>query len=74
MTVPEEVDFANTLKDYYINFLYDLQPGSKLSICSLILLLVLRGVSDSWPRYTLTGKEVLQLMKDDLKVIQDGTC
>ncbi|KAI5122752.1 hypothetical protein M0805_009835 [Coniferiporia weirii] len=48
-----EEDFANTMLDFYINFVVDLDPGAP------------------WPRFTPNGREVLQLMRDNITVIPD---
>ncbi|KAH8118201.1 alpha/beta-hydrolase [Phellopilus nigrolimitatus] len=48
-----EEDFANTMLDFYINFVVDLDPG------------------EPWPKFTSNGKEVLQLMRDNITTVPD---
>ncbi|EJD00170.1 alpha/beta-hydrolase [Fomitiporia mediterranea MF3/22] len=50
---PIEDDFANTMLDYYINFISDMNPGP------------------SWPRFTSKGRQVLQLMRNNITAIND---
>ncbi|KAK0470133.1 alpha/beta-hydrolase [Desarmillaria tabescens] len=55
--VPTDVEdvFANQMLDFYINFIWDLNPGSERA----------------WKRYTPTSKHVLQLLRNNITMIPD---
>ncbi len=69
-----EQDFASQMADFYVNFISDLHPGGDLHpyrVCPPRL--TLSSLSAPWPQYELATKSVLQLMRDNITAIPDGT-
>jgi hypothetical protein len=71
-----ELEFANTMLDFYIKFVSDLNPGRMYffqffrfwgSVCAAIY-----PVVASRPQYDPDSKQVLQLQRDNITSITDG--
>ncbi len=69
-----EQDFASQMADFYVNFISDLHPGGDLQSYRVYPpRLTLSSLSAPWPQYELATKSVLQLMRDNITAIPDGT-
>ena len=69
-----EDDFANQFTDFYVNFITDLEPGCKhiqLTIQSTPIDIPL--LKAEWPQFDPINRHVLQLMRDNITVISDGS-
>lgn len=76
---PVETTFANTMRDFYINFVNDLHPGCKF--CAAFLKPSIIVAVDYnycyfetavWPAYTPSSPRVLQLIRGNITLIPDG--
>ena len=69
---PVENDFANQLTDYWINFVNDMNPGG-MEAFRLHLIRSSWPPIAGWPQFELKSKPVLQLLRDNITVILDGS-
>lgn len=71
-----EIPFATQMRDFYINFINDLNPGCKhrcpiaTDPCPANLSLP-RFVAE-WPAFTPSSPRVMQLLRDNITMISDG--
>jgi carboxylesterase type B len=67
-----EDTFAKQMVDFYINFVNDLNPGRE---CAAIYKFFsnLSMVIAIWPKFEPATKQVLQLMRNNITAIPDGT-
>ena len=73
---PVEDEFANQMLDFYINFVNDLNPGGERN-CSLpskshFYFKFHFASPEPWPEFTSDRKQLLQLMRDNITVVDDG--
>ena len=70
---PVEDEFANQMLGFYINFVNDLNPGGKHQCRFRIFFPSLNLFhSEPWPQFTSDRKQLLQLMRDNITVVDDG--
>lgn len=72
-----ELEFANTMLDFYITFVNDLNPGRMYFFNSFVcfgggVCAAIYPVVASWPQYNPDTKQVLQLQRDNITSITDG--
>jgi hypothetical protein len=70
---PIENDFANQMKDIWINFVNDLNPGGMALHMNQSRPKCSFSTLDNWPRYEQTAeKPVMQLQRGNTTLVPDG--
>lgn len=70
-----EVPFATAYRDFYINFVNDLNPGREwhdLWLGAADVPAKIKLSSAEWPAYTPSSPRVMQLLRDNITLIDDG--
>ena len=69
-----EDDFANQFTDFYINFVTDLDPGCKhVQLKTSFTPTDIPFLKAEWPQFDPINRHVLQLMRNNITIIPDGS-
>ena len=71
----EELEFANTMLDFYLSFITDLNPGGEhwfLPEAEAFPNCGFPRPTDAWAPFTTESKQILWLQRDNTTMIPDG--